>query len=137
MGLQLRVLAATSVVAVVATCGCGGGSSSPTSPSTGSSPTSSSATINIVGTAGNQAFNPNPIQAASGTSVVWKNNTDVLHRIVMDNGTLVGDIPPGASSAPMQVGTGGNYHCANHPSMVGSVNGAAAPTPAPGSGDGY
>jgi hypothetical protein len=48
-----------------------------------------------------------------------------------------GNLAPGASSAARSVGGGGNFHCDNHPSMVGSINGATAPEPPPGSGDGY
>ena len=52
-------------------------------------------------------------------------------------GVDFGILAPGASSQPKALGTGGTFHCANHPSMVGSVNGATAPEPPPGSGDGY
>ncbi|MDA1095571.1 MAG: hypothetical protein O3A25_20270 [Acidobacteria bacterium] len=69
--------------------------------------------------------------------MVWRNNTTDRHRIVMSNGTVIGEIAPGASSAPMPLGAGGNYACTTHPSMVGSINGATAPTPPPGSGGGY
>ena len=122
----------TAVAAGMWSCGSGGGSS-PTAPS----PSTNPVTVNIVGSAGNQAFSPNPVQAVTGTPVVFRNNTTDFHRIVMDSGTLIGDLGPGASSAQMQLGAGGNYHCTNHPSMVGSINGATAPTPPPGSGDGY
>ena len=130
--MRSYLLVGLSLAAAVGAWHCGGGSSSSmTSPGSPSADT-----INIVGITGNQAFSPNPIEVASGTAVVWSNNTAVTHHIVMDSGTVVGDIAPGASSTPMQVGSG-NYHCTIHPSMVGSVNGAVAPTPAPGSGGGY
>jgi plastocyanin len=130
--MRLRVLAQATALAAIATSGCGGGeSSSPTAP------TVTPVTVNIVGSAGNQAFSPNPVQAPPGASIVFRNNTSDFHRLVMDSGTLIGDLSPGASSAPMQLGAGGNYHCTTHPSMVGSINGATAPTPPPGSGDGY
>lgn len=116
----------------LAVSACGGTSASPTAP-TSSTPV----TVNIVASAGNQAFSPNPVQVPSGAPVQFMNNTNDLHHLVMDNGTLIGDIAPGASSTPLQVGAGGNYHCTNHPSMVGSINGATVPTPPPGSGDGY
>lgn len=119
-------------------CGGGGGGSSSTSSSTPASPSSSTAvTTTIVSSAGNGAFSPNPVQAAAGATMVWRNNTADLHHLVMDDGSaVIGDILPGASSAPMQ-SRSGNYHCTNHPSMVGSINGAVAPTPPPGSGGGY
>jgi hypothetical protein len=50
---------------------------------------------------------------------------------------VIGDIAPGASGSMQLKGASGNYHCTNHPSMVGSINGAMAPTPPPGSGGGY
>jgi hypothetical protein len=41
------------------------------------------------------------------------------------------DIAPGASSAPVAMGTSGSstYHCAIHPAMVGGFNGADAEPP--------
>ena len=54
-----------------------------------------------------------------------------------DNSVDFGSLSPGASSAAKGVGTGGNFHCTIHPSMVGTINGTVAPTPPPGSGDGY
>jgi hypothetical protein len=55
----------------------------------------------------------------------------------MDDGSAdFGSLSPGASSQAKAV-TSGNFHCANHPSMVGSINGAVAPVPPPGSGNGY
>ena len=71
--------------------------------------------------------------------MIFKNNdTTTTHHIVMDDGSIdFGSLSPGASSPAKSVGAGGNFHCANHPSMVGSINGAVAPTPPPGSGDGY
>lgn len=131
--MRSHSLAGSIITAAVATWSCGGGESSPSGPTSSTNPV----TVNIVGSAGNQAFNPNPVQVPSGTPVVFRNSTNDVHRIVMDSGTLIGDLTPGASSSPMQVGAGGSYHCTNHPSMVGSINRATAPTPPPGSGDGY
>src|SRR5713101_8008953 len=101
---SLVTLAAAWAVAV-AVYGCGGGSSPsptmPTSPAT--------VTVNIVASAGNQAFSPNPVQATTGDMLVWKNNTLDLHHLVMDDGSAVmGDIAPGASSSMQLKGTGGN-----------------------------
>ena len=80
-------------------------------------------TITIVATNGNQSFTPEPATAAAGGSLVWRNNDFTTHRIVLDNGSLdTGNIPPGASSAPMTLtGAGGPYHCTIHPSMVGTI----------------
>ena len=53
-----------------------------------------------------------------------------MHHIVMDDGSGdAGSIVPGASSTLMLKGNGGNYHCENHPTMVGSINSATAPDP--------
>ena len=127
--------------------GCGGGgggayaSAAPTAPSsttaTSAAP-SGAVTVTIVGSAGNTAFNPNPVQAAAGATIAWKNNTGDVHHIVMDDGTVVGDVAPGATVAMPLKGTGGNYHCTTHPTMVGSVNGATAPPdPMPNPSGGY
>jgi plastocyanin len=90
------------------------------------SATPATTTITIVATNGAQSFTPNPASAATGDSVVWRNNDVTTHRIVLDNGSLhTGNISPGASSAPMTLtGAGGGYHCAIHPSMA---RGGAAP----------
>lgn len=130
--MRSAIRLATVFAAAITMWSCGGGS--PTSPTGASTPV----TISIVASAGNGAFTPNPVQAATGSTIVFKNNTRDLHHIVMDSGSVVGDVAAGASTAPMTLmGTGGNYHCTNHPSMVGSINGLTAPTPPPGSGDGY
>lgn len=143
----------TVLAAAVAAARCGGkdggSTSTPTAPGAA---TPATVTVSVVATQGNQSFVPNPVQKASADLLVFKNNDTVMHRIVMDDGSAdFGDLAPGASSQPKAVlgnpsqtasiqpravGSG-NFHCAVHPSMVGSVNGATAPTPPPGSGDGY
>lgn len=88
--------------------------------------------ISIVASFGSGAFTPNPIQAAVGATIVWTNKDSTLHNIVLDEGTVVGDVAPGRSSAPMALTTAtASYHCTIHPSMVGSINGALAPAPPP------
>lgn len=84
--------------------------------------------ISIVADNGALSFAPNPATAVSGDSLVWQNNDFTTHRIVLDDGSLdTGNINPGASSAPMALtGAGGSYHCAIHPSMVGTI---LAPVP--------
>jgi plastocyanin len=128
------ILALAALWAVGCGGGGGGGYSTPTTPSTstpapGGSSTAAAATVSIVGIAGSSAFTPNPVQAATGATLAFKNNTGVVHHIVMDDGTVVGDIAPGATVNATLKGTGGNYHCTTHPTMVGSVNGATAPPP--------
>ena len=134
--MRIVALSLALSVLVLWALGCGGGASTPTTPST-PNPGPAGTTINIVGTAGNGAFNPNPVQVPSGGAIVWRNATGDQHVLVMNDGTSIGTIAPGASVTTTLNGGGGNYHCTNHPSMVGSINGATAPTPPPGSGDGY
>lgn len=94
-------------------------------------------TIAIVGSVGSSAFTPNPASAAQGSSVAWRNNDSTLHHIVLDNGTEVGNVAPGATTRTITVGSGAvAYHCTIHPSMVGTINGAA-PVTAPDPGQDY
>jgi plastocyanin len=150
--MRAHFLMGSIFAAAVAMWSCGGGgggynSSSPSTPSPTPAPAPAApntVTVSIVDTNGGaKAFTPNPVQAATGASMVWTNNTRDTHHLVMDDGSaVIGDITPGASSAPMQLrGSGANYHCTNHPSMVGSINGATVPAPppsdSPSPGDGY
>ncbi len=87
--------------------------------------------IAIRASQGAQAFNPNPLQLSSGT-FSWKNNDGVTHHLVFDDGSIdAGDLAPGATSPAFAVRPG-SYHCTIHPTMVGSVNAAVPPEPAPG-----
>ena len=87
-------------------------------------------TISIVGSFGTNAFTPNPLQASVGDTIVWTNSDQARHRIVLDDGTVIGDVAPGESSAPLTlIGPAATYRCTIHPTMVGSINGAAAPEP--------
>jgi plastocyanin len=137
----LAVVAILLAIAALWAVSCGGGGggaySTPTTPSSSTStPTppaagagTASATVNIVGIAGSVAFTPNPVEAATGVTLAFKNTTSVVHHIVMDDGTVVGDVAPGASINMTVKSASGNYHCTNHPTMVGSINGATAPPP--------
>lgn len=88
--------------------------------------------ISIVGSAGTGAFVPNPLQATAGVMLVWKNDDAVPHRILLSNGTDLGTIAPGQTSAPtaMPAATLG-YHCTIHPTMTGSISDPSVTTPAP------
>jgi plastocyanin len=130
-------------------CGGGGGGSaaaSPTSPTptasapapaptptttvTPSAPTT--VTVAIVASTGNRAFDPNPVKANSGDTVMFRNSDSVMHHLVMDDGSAdLGDIAPGATSRGMTLRSAAatNFHCTLHSSMVGSINGASAPEP--------
>lgn len=136
--------------------GCGG-ATSPSSPSILNAPTVSGTTaarphplddppppadnpapptplqviINIVGTVGSNAFMPNPMTANMGDQLVFANGDTVLHHIVLDDGTDLGDVPPGQSSAPVALKTPtAMYHCTIHPTMIGVINGDL-PAPPP------
>jgi len=86
-------------------------------------------TINVVGLLGPLSFAPNPLQASLGNAIVWTNNDLVQHNIVLDNGTPVGNLAPGQSSAPITLVTETTgYHCTLHPSMTGQIT----PPPQPG-----
>ena len=94
-------------------------------------PTPMSVIINIVGSVGSNAFMPNPTTANVGDQIVFTNTNAVTHHIVLDDGTDLGEVAPGASSAPMPLMTPtATFHCTIHPTMVGSINGAL-PAPAP------
>src|SRR5437773_1861256 len=143
----IAILAIVLAAAALWAVGCGGGGggaySTPTTPSATATPAatpaatppatgSSTVTVAIVGSDGNGAFSPNPVSAASGQAVAFKNNDGTLHHLVADNGTWdSGDIAPGATSKTLSV-TSTNafrFHCTVHPTMVGSINGASAPPP--------
>jgi plastocyanin len=133
-GTAALILAATLLAA---NCGGGsGGGTTPTSPSTGGGTggggTQTTVTISITGQGGKLAFTPNPATVAAGQLVVFKNNDSITHRVILDDGTVqTADIAPGATSAPVAMGTSGakTYHCMIHPGMVGGFNGADAEPP--------
>jgi plastocyanin len=131
-----------SIVLGLATWACGGSGGSgnsptapPPAPTPAPTPAATATTINIVGDRGAQSFSPNPAAVIQGATFSWRNTDNVVHRIVLNDGSLdSGTIAPGASSAVLQLGTdGANYHCTIHPGMVGSINrSAGAPPPCEG-----
>ena len=105
----------------------------PTMPAPDPAP-ASAMTISIVGSTGTAAFAPNPLQASVGHAVVWTNNDATIHQIVLGDGTMIGTIGPGQSSAPVTVSAAEvTYRCIFHPSMTGTIQdpAAMAPTPPP------
>jgi plastocyanin len=140
----MRVFVATLMVAAsLCTWGCGsstdpvGNPVTPTptatptpTPTPAPTPTPSSGvvTINVVRENGAQSFSPNPATLPAGQMVVWHNIDSVIHRVVLNDGSLdTGNLAPGASSQPMPINTGGGpYHCSIHPSMVGTIVAAAS-----------
>jgi plastocyanin len=139
--------AALAFAAALLAASCGGGSSSsggsstPTAPTSGGGGggTSTIVTITITGQGGKLAFSPNPATVSAGQLVVFKNNDSVTHHIMLDDGSLqTADIPAGATSSAVAMGTSGSstYHCTIHPGMVGGFNGSDAEPP-PGCSQAY
>jgi plastocyanin len=138
----MRVFVATMMVAFsLGAWGCGStdsggypGTPTPTptptpapAPTPVPTPTPSVVTINVVGVNGAQSFAPNPATLPAGQMVVWHNIDSIIHRVVLNDGSLdTGNLAPGASSQPMSINTGsGPYHCSIHPSMIGTIAPAA------------
>ena len=104
--------------------GCGG-SSSPTSPNNGPTtpPPPSSGHFHSVAIQ-NFAFSPAALTVAVGDTVKWTNNDSAPHTVTSDSGSEL-QSPQLANGQTYQhiFGTAGSfaYHCAVHPSMLGSV----------------
>ena len=141
MHLRATVVALAGSLLLISCGGSGGAAnSSPTAPTStqGGGSASSIVTINIMGDRGNLSFSPNPATVPAGQTVVWKNTDSIVHRVVIDGLVDTGNLNPGASSTPQPLGAvDKGYHCSIHPGMVGSLNGAATPTPNPGPCDPY
>lgn len=134
-----RARFACVLAAAVLAANCGSGYSAPSSPSPtsgGGSTSGNIVTITIKGVNGKQSFDPNPASVPAGQMVVFKNVDVVTHHIVLDDRSVdAGNIAAGASSSPLPLGgVNAAYHCANHPSMVGSLNATATPEPPPCTG---
>jgi plastocyanin len=126
-------LVVLSAVVMLATA-CGGGSSTPAptptpTPTPTPAPTPApgqSSTVSIPAGAqslGNQAFVPDELDVAMGTTVTWTNTDTIAHTSTSDaSGWNSGTLAPGAqfSFAFQSAGTFA-YHCAIHPGMVGKV----------------
>jgi plastocyanin len=136
--MMKSVVAVSGVLLALLVSACGSsnndynpnpGSPTPTPPATGASQ------IAIVGDRGNQSFNPNPASVAMGSTMSFKNNDGITHRIVANDGSFdTGNISGGATSGAVTLSTNGtNYHCTIHPDMIGSVN-ASGGAPPPCSG---
>src|SRR5688572_27112223 len=118
----MRVLAAAAAGLILSACG----GSSPSGPDPGPG----TLTITITRQNGAQSFSPNPA-AAGGQTVVFRNNDSVVHRVLLNDGSIdTGNIAPGATSAPVQMPVSGtNYHCSVHPDMIGAVSGGSGEVP--------
>lgn len=132
--LPLRPFTALAAAVLLAGCGGGGGGSTPTSPSGGAQgpPPTQNVMVNIVGSSGNTAYSPNPVTAGAGDTIVFRNNDGSVHHIVLDNGSMdFGSLTPGATSRGFTLPSAQplNFHCVNHPSMVGAINGTPPDPP--------
>ena len=138
-GTNMRrcVTAGAVTVLVLGVWGCSGNGYSGASGANPSSPTPSSpagvVTINVVAIDGAQSFSPNPATLPAGQVIVWHNVDTATHRVVLNDRSVdTGDLAPGVSSQPMAIGAaGGQYHCAIHPVMVGSINQATSSPASP------
>jgi plastocyanin len=134
--MRSRLLIGAAIALATAAWACSGSSyngGNPVNPNPTPSPGGApGTTISIVGDLGAQSFNPSPATVDQGTTVAWKNNDSVTHRIIMNDSSIdTGNIAPGQTSAPFTMVTdGGNYHCSIHPTMIGAIkasNGSAPP----------
>ena len=131
--LNLRTGSLAALAAGLIMAGCGGGSGGGGSYSSNPTPTvtptpsgtAADVVITITGIAGGMSFSPNLASVKAGQTVSWKNNGGTTHTATQDDGGFdTGPIPDGATSTPITMKDSGtlSYHCAYHPSMVGTVN---------------
>ena len=124
----MRGFAMVVVVVGLVVSGCNSQNGYGSDPGTPTGPTPPPAagvvTVDVVAINGAQSFSPNPADLPAGQMIVWRNVDKTTHRVVLNDFSVdTGNLAPGASSQPMAIrGTGGGYHCAIHPEMVGTVN---------------
>ncbi len=128
--MTMRVIAQSVIVALsLCAWGCGSDSGGPSvAPTAMPAPNQPGdvVAIDVVRENGAQSFSPNPATLPAGQMVVWHNIDTVVHRVVLNDGSVdTGDLAAGAASRPMIINAGG-YHCSIHPSMVGTVVQAAS-----------
>jgi len=90
-------------------------------------------TIDIAEVNGPYSFFPSPMTVGSDQIIVWRNMDTLTHHVVFDDRSVdTGTLAPGTLSQPIALSPGTRtYHCAIHPTMVGSItvqgsSGAAA-----------
>jgi len=68
------------------------------------------------------AYSPNPATVTVGQTVSWVNRDSVPHTAT-GNSFNTGALAPGATSAPITMGTAGSfaYQCGFHPTMKGTL----------------
>lgn len=117
---RIRTVVALALAAflAIALSGCGK-DSNPADP-----PATADVTIEIVANAGASSYAPSPQVVTAGQTVSWHNADGMTHTATANGGAFnTGNIAAGATSAPITMSTTGalGYHCALHPSMVGTL----------------
>lgn len=122
------LLSLLAVPLALVACGDDDGEGADASPSTETSaaapsdpaPAEGSVTIDIA----EFAFDPQEVEVAAGTEVVWTNADDFAHTAEADDASFdTGDIAGGASSEPIVLSEPGtySYFCGIHNSMTGTI----------------
>ena len=121
-----RFVGIASLALLVSACGSNDSSTPPTAP-TPTPPAASGTTVTIpsgASTAGAAAFGMNPLNIATGTTVVFRNSDVVAHTATADaaGGFNTGNIAAnGQASVTFSAAGTVKYHCTIHPGMVGTI----------------
>ena len=72
------------------------------------------------------AFSPSPVTVPPGSTIIFKNISQVVHTATQTSGPTTfdtGNIDPGAQSKPFKLTKPGTYkyYCKWHPNMVGTI----------------
>lgn len=97
-----------------------GASSTTTSSSSSTSTTDDSSNrVRIIGT----TFSPGTLTVAVGTTVTWRNDSDLTHRVAADGGSFASpNLPPDATfSHTFNIAGVFAYHCSIHTFMHGTI----------------
>ena len=118
---SIGIVLATSVAGSACTANRNGNNSVPLGPTPPTAP--NVLTIDVAEINGPYSFYPSPATVPSAQIVVWRNSDAVTHHVVFDDGSVdTGTLAAGTLSQPITIGVGNrSYHCAIHPSMVGSI----------------
>lgn len=123
--MKIRLALLVLIGMLIAACG----SSSPPAPSPTPTPTPTPAPVNNVtipqnaAGRGSNAYAPNPLMVAVGSTVTWTNTDTIAHTATSNNGVFdSGSIPAGGAFSFRFQNTGSfNYRCTFHPGMVGVI----------------
>jgi plastocyanin len=144
MNRKLRLGFVLAAAGLLCSCDSSVNPASPTAFSSSANGSSSgtnggsttSTTISIEGNLGNQSFSPPFSIVPAGQTVVFTNlDPTTTHHIVQDGGGFdTGNLGPGGTSLTIPIPSTAaiTFHCAIHPTMVGSINGSTgSPSPGP------